>query len=159
MADISPGLAHGTLWIRDTTDRQWLDHTDKEYNRQRFALLSVMYGWLCSNDNQLIYANQEPHFVYSVDHGHFFPNGPNWTVSSLTNASEAKPNEEIRAKCALTDQEINVALQALGNISVTKITETIAYPPDEWGVSLEEKSALASFLCSRQAIMVDMIRA
>lgn len=86
--DISPGLAHGSVWIRDTTDRQWLIHTDKPYNRSRFALLSIMYGWLFSNDNQLIYANQPPHYVYSVDHGHFFPNGPNWTEQQLVATPE-----------------------------------------------------------------------
>ncbi len=155
MDGIAPGLAHGTLWIRDTTDRQWLIHTDKDYNRARFALLSVMYGWLSANDHQLIYANQEPHLVYSVDHGHFFPNGPDWTVQHLTNAPEAKPYEEIRTPCALSHQEIGRALDALASVSLSQIAEAVAYPPDEWGVSAEERTALVDFLSSRQAIMVN----
>jgi hypothetical protein len=159
IADFSPGLAHGSLYVGDTSDRLWLAHMDKEYNRGRFALLSVMYGWLCANDNQLIYANQEPYLVYSVDHGFFFPGGPEWKISNFANSIEAKPYEEIRTQCSLTEQEIGVAIQALGRVSTTKIVEAIAWTPDEWGVSLEEKAALASFLCTRQDTMVNVVRA
>lgn len=155
MRDISPGVAHGSLWIRDTTDRQWLVHHDKPYNRPRFALLSVMYGWLTANDKQLIYSNQEPHLVYSVDHGHFFPNGPDWTIQSLASGAATTPNQEICRACALTNQEIAAALQALQSLTSAQIADAVAFPPDEWGVSPEERIALAAFLLDRQAKMIN----
>jgi hypothetical protein len=41
----------------------------------RFASIAIFYGWLGANDRQFIYGKNAPYKVYSVDHGHFFPNG------------------------------------------------------------------------------------
>lgn len=150
LQDVSAGIAHGTLWVKDTTDRQWLAYTDKDYNHSRFALLSILYGWLCANDHQLIYHNQEPYYVYSVDHGHFLPNGPNWTIESLAGAPNPQPYEELRTGCNLSDCDIKFGLQAIRKVSNTNIMEAIAFPPDEWGVTMGERVSMAQFVIDRQ---------
>lgn len=154
MSIIAPGLAHGTLWIKNTTDKQWVAYTDKSYNRPRFALLSVLYGWLIAGDKQLIYSNQEPNLVYSVDHGHFFPEGPNWTIDKLANCPQPQPHTELRKDCSLTDMEIDTAINALASISTADIIDSVAVPPDEWGVNQDERLALAHFLLSRRSQMI-----
>jgi len=155
LQDVTAGVAHGTQWEKDTTDRQWLAYTEKEYNRPRFALLSILYGWLCANDHQLIYHNQEPHYVYSVDHGHFLPNGPNWTIESLAQAPNAQPYEELRVGCNLTPNDVELGLKALKKVSFLNIIEAVAFPPDEWGVNMEERVAMAQFVISRQKAMLE----
>jgi len=155
MADIAPGTAHGALWIRDTTDRQWLAYTDRPYNRTRFALLSVMYGWLCANDHQLIYSNQDPFLVHSVDHGHFFPNGPDWTAAHLATPPAPHAYQEIVAGCGLSTKEIQAAIDALAGVSSSQIAEAVGFPPDEWGVSMPERLALAGFLAGRQVLLLN----
>ena len=155
MADISPGVAHGAPWIRDTTDKQWLAYTDRPYNRPRFATLSVMYGWLCANDHQLIYSNQEPYLVHSVDHGHFFPNGPNWTEANLATPPPPGPYQEIVRGCALSNQEVHQALDQLARVSSARIAEAVGFPPDAWGVSMPERVALGRFLASRQLLLLN----
>jgi hypothetical protein len=61
-------------------------------NKYRFAAAAVMYSWLGASDRQFIYGKAGSHKVYSVDHGHFFQNGPNWTIASL---SAAPPPQRI----------------------------------------------------------------
>lgn len=153
MADITPGVAHGASWIRDTGDKQWLAYTDKLYNRARFALLSILYGWLSANDHQLIYSNQEPFRVHSVDHGHFFPKGPDWTEASLAGSPRPQPYAEIVNGCSLSEQETQQSLDALAAISSDQIAEAMGFPPDEWGVSMPERVALGKFIASRQGLL------
>src|SRR4051794_7290268 len=66
---IPPGIAHGSPFLRDCSDRLWIEHTGAPENRERFARLAVLYGWMHAGDRQLIYANAAPHLVHSVDHG------------------------------------------------------------------------------------------
>jgi hypothetical protein len=153
MQDVPAGIAHGSLLIDNATDRLWLEHTDKDYNQTRFALLCVLYGWLCANDNQLIYSNQDPFLVYSVDHGHFFPNGPDWRVSHLINTNDVKPNSEILTACKFSSNILNDSIQAMKRVSTKGISEAVGLPPDEWGVSFSERIALARFIEERQALM------
>jgi hypothetical protein len=150
MQGLIPGIAHGTLYVSNTTEREWLLHTDKHYNRPRFALLSIMYGWLCANDHQLIYCNQEPNLVYSVDHGHFFPHGPTWTIEVLATAAPVEPYLPLRGGCGLADSEIGTALVALANVTDNDIVGAVGLPPEEWNVSQEERIALVHFIISRR---------
>ena len=152
--DISSGLAHGTLWITDTTDRLWLAHTDKDYNRSRFAALSILYGWLCANDQQLIYSNQDPYLVHSVDHGHFFPGGQDWNVQSLANNPQVQPYPEIYNNCSLKDEDIKASLINLNKITYGDIIKVVGLPPDEWGVSMSERVEISKFIISRRDEML-----
>lgn len=86
---IPAGVSHGSHLIPDCSDRQWLAHQDVPDNRLRFAALAVLYGWIPAGDHQLIYSQTAPHLVYSVDHGHFFPGGPNWTATGLGGAGSS----------------------------------------------------------------------
>jgi hypothetical protein len=86
LGHLVPGLAHGSQWIPDCSDRQWVQASDLKENRSRFGALAVLYGWVRANDHQLIYSNADPRLVHSVDHGHFFPSGPDWRIQDLREA-------------------------------------------------------------------------
>lgn len=83
MAHITPGIGHGTKMIENTSERLAIERNNEPYNRPRFALLCIFFGWLGGSDTQYIYSTEDPYLVYSVDHGHFFHGGPNWNVTSL----------------------------------------------------------------------------
>lgn len=154
LVDITPGVAHGTLLIPDTSDRQWLTHTEKPYNRQRFSQLAILYGWLFANDQQLVYSNHEPYLVYSVDHGHFFPGGPDWTLASIAGGAPVQPYPEICNACNLSENEIKSAVDLLSQISDEAIIQAVAIPPDDWKVSIDERTALVEFIISRRDAML-----
>jgi hypothetical protein len=89
LIEIDPGLwgfiagtAHATQHISDCFDG-FFDHAESLENRPRFVLFALLYGWCVSGDHQFLYEKQEPHFVHSVDHGHFLPGSTSWNVTTL----------------------------------------------------------------------------
>ncbi len=155
MAGIPPGTAHGSEWVRNTSDKEWLSYTNEPYNRSRFAHLALLYGWLCARDHQLIYSIYDPHLVHSVDHGHFFPGGPNWTAQQLANGPEPIPYQEIQDQCHLLPIDIQAAPNALQEMTDDMILSAVAAPPDEWGVSMQEREAIATFILERRRALLE----
>src|SRR5438477_3698327 len=78
------GVSHGSELIKDVTERvDQFQHVGDDDNRNRFASLGVLHGWISFSDRQFLYEISDPFRVSAVDHGHFFPNGPNWTLATL----------------------------------------------------------------------------
>jgi hypothetical protein len=74
---------------------------------------AVLYDWLQAHDQQFLYEKSSK-LIYSHDHGHFFPNGPNWNRSELENPPT--PRQLIRTiqnTCNLTRLEISEAKDRL----------------------------------------------
>ena len=78
--------------------------------KNRCALLAVMYGWFQAGDNQLLYRKTPPELVFSVDHGHFFPGGPEWTVEGGATRLEAHFAPSRRAQRLLLAASIALTL-------------------------------------------------
>ncbi|MEM9542285.1 MAG: HipA family kinase [Cyanobacteria bacterium P01_E01_bin.42] len=150
-AYLTPGTAHGVVFIPECSDdREGIRFARQKENRKRFALLAVLFGWIGANDRQFIYKMSSPNLVFSVDHGHFFPSGPNWTIATLQNALEPSIDEYLRSQCCLTESEINKALEPLKALEEEKIIEAVASPPIEWEITIEERVALVEYLITRQ---------
>jgi hypothetical protein len=130
MAHMQPGIGHGTKMIDDTSDRLAIERNNELYNKPRFALLSVFFGWLGGSDTQYIYKTTDPHLVYSVDHGHFFPNGPNWTIATLTGAPAAVVQTDIVQQCGLTAAELVTACTGLRGLESAQIANAIGVCPE-----------------------------
>ncbi|MBR8828982.1 MAG: hypothetical protein DSM107014_13965 [Gomphosphaeria aponina SAG 52.96 = DSM 107014] len=52
-------------------------------------MLATLYGWTNANDHQFLFKKTPPRLIYSVDHGHFFPNPPHWSLDDLLKSSPA----------------------------------------------------------------------
>ncbi len=151
LSHIRTGLCHGSLWIRDCTDRLGFEHANEPPNRSRFARLAILYGWIGANDHQFIYLKDPPHLVFSVDHGHFFPGGPNWTAATLAGAPQASPDPTVISGCALTDVELRTACLELEGVDGRIIAAAIAAPLDDWGISANERIVVAEYLFRRRS--------
>lgn len=155
---LSPGKAHATRFIANCfDDRDTIKYKNHEENRPRFALLSVLFGWVYSQDQQFIYQKNHPNLVYSVDHGHFFPGGHDWTVSDITSAPTATVDKKLVSSCELTDNEIRQALIALEEVTEETIVQAVASPPDEWGITMEERVAMVEYLMKRQQELLNAL--
>jgi hypothetical protein len=150
LSHIPSGIAHATLYIKDCFDSSELIATSEPENRSRFALLAVLYGWIYANDIQFIFKKNPPRLVYSVDHGHFFPGGPNWTEYDLIQAPDAKLDPFLDQHCNFTTDEISSALRALESVSEETIIQAVATPPSEWGLTLDERVTLVEYLTRQQ---------
>jgi hypothetical protein len=150
MSHMPAGISHGNRWIPDCSERAWIQYTDEPQNRPRFALLAVLYGWVVPSDPQMIYENTAPHFVHSIDHAWFFPGGPNWTVDTLRAAPSPVPDATIVSECGLSNDELREAARRLSDVTDAAIAEAVAIPPEDWGISLDERVALAIYLAERR---------
>lgn len=150
LSHIPSGTAHATLFIPDCRDDCGLIATSEPENRSRFVLLAVLYGWVYANDIQFIFKKNPPRLVYSVDHGHFFPGGPNWTERDLIQAPQAELNSYLCENCNFTPDEISLALRDLSSVSEKTIIQAVATPPSEWGLTLDERVTLVEYLTRQQ---------
>lgn len=154
MAHMTPGISHGCVWIPGCSEREDIMHLGHGDNRRRFARLAVLYGWVFANDRQYIYRNRMPFEVYSVDHGHFLPDGPWWTVASLEADEYVVPDPHLIGGCGLTGPDLREACMGLLGINDAVIARAVAAPPDHWGVTLPERVGLAAYLSNRRAQLI-----
>jgi hypothetical protein len=158
MQHMPPGLAHGSRSLfPDCTERLWLESGLHRLpaNRSRFALLAVLYGWLQAGDRQLIYQKTPPELVFSVDHGHFFPGGPEWAVAGLSGDARADLDGELMNSCSFTREEIAGALRTLLPVGPKTIAEAVAAPPEEWNLTLDLRVAAAQYLYKRRGELLE----
>ena len=158
MLPMVAGVGHGSKRVPDVTERvDPIQHLDAGDNRTRFAALAVLYGWIGSNDRQFLYGKADPWAVWSVDHGHFFPGGPNWTVASLAGGGSTGPEPGLKADCKLVAADLAPIKARLSTVTADLIAEIVAGPPDEWGITLAERVALGQYLDSRRVEMLSAI--
>lgn len=146
MHHLTPGKAHGSRIMEDCSEREAFANYNEGDNRRRFASIAIFYGWLVANDRQFIYGKANPHNVYSVDHGHFFPGGPDWSAAGLGAAPAAVADRETVTACALNADELRDACQPLHSITPELIAAAVALVPNGWNLSADERIALCEYL-------------
>ncbi len=153
---MASGVAHGSRDIEDVTERAAIQHTDLPENRRRFALLALLFGWAHAGDHQFIYEKNAPHRVYSVDHGHFLPGGPNWTAASLAGALQAQADADAQLVQAvgLTAAELREAAAKLIQVDQETIKGAVASVPEGWGITAEERTRLIEFFVRRREELI-----
>jgi hypothetical protein len=156
---ILAGVAHATEFIEDCSDnRELFLHTKEPANRERFAMLCVLYSWIYARDHQFIYSKQKPNLVHSVDHGHFFVGGPNWTKEHLNLSNAVQIDRLLFDTCKPTPQELRPAISACEAITEQNILKVVAAPPTEWGITIDDRLALVEYLISRQKKIMAIFR-
>ena len=119
-------------------------------NRPRLASLAVLYGLALAADHQVIYRLDGEQLVFSVDHGHFFPNGPYWSIASLEGALNGTVDQIIVLSCTLSQSEMALPLRQLRELTELQIAEAVASPPDTRQFSETERIAVARYLWRRR---------
>lgn len=145
--DFDAGTAHGTEFVEDCFDSYDLRSIDD--NRIRLLTLALLFGWTHANDQQFIYKRPSPYTVYSVDHGHFFPNQPNWRVQDLENDLSAILDPYFN-QCHFLADELNIVYDILNNVTEEAIVQAVAFPRYEWGITSEEKLGMINYLKKRK---------
>ena len=156
LADVSAGLGHATRWVPDCTDKLGVDHMDKSYNRQRFALLQVLYSWALAGDHQLIYSKSDPFLVLSVDHGHFLNGSTGWSAASLRGCGPPALDPYF-AMCGLPASALVIARAALAAITDSEIRLVAGGPPDAWGTTPDDRAAIAEYFIRRRDQLVAIL--
>jgi hypothetical protein len=154
-AAMQPGIWHGSRYMPGLSrDRQPVLHTTVAENRARFASLALLYGWIGSwQDHQFLYQRKPPPLVFSVDHGHFFPGGPDWQIAQLAAPPNGGgPDASLCSESKLTPLELEAAAGTYRSMDATTvIARAVAAPLDEWGITMAERVALAEYLAKRHS--------
>jgi hypothetical protein len=149
MGHLLAGIAHGSKFCDGLGDR------DNEFkyidrNKSRFASILVLHAWTLCNDRHFLYQAQQPFNVYSVDHGNYFAGGPHWISDDLDPGDPATVPNDLIQSCHLDADALLAACLPLQDIDERHIAKALAAPPEEWGVSLNERVALGKYLRKRQ---------
>lgn len=152
-----PGIGHGTRLIERCADSDNVEHVEAGDNRQRFAFLAVLYGWCGASDRQYLYAEDAPRLVYSVDHGLFFHGGENWTIETLEIAPPPRPDATFTAHPLVDTYRVQLALNRLRGVTTNDIVQAVASPPAQWGFTIDERIAVASYLEVRRDVLLGVI--
>jgi hypothetical protein len=151
LGGLEGGLAHGSKYISDASKtRQGIAFQNLSENRIRFALLAILYGWaFVQSDHQFFYQDGT-NLVFSFDHGHFFPGGPQWTIEGLNGAPPVMPDSVICNACQFAPDELAEARRRLSAVTFDSIAVAVAAPPISWGLNLDDRVALAIHMESRK---------
>lgn len=152
--DFDAGAAHGTEYIADCFDSYELLATDEKNNRIRLITLALLFGWTHASDHQFVYQRPSPYTIYSVDHGHFFPNPPNWRIEHLDDDSPAMLDPFFDQCCFLQD-ELNKIYDILISVTEKEIIRAVSCPRTEWGITFEEKLGMINYLTKRKQELQD----
>lgn len=152
IAHLSPGLAHGSLLVANCSDRLGIVPPATDRNRSAYATLAVLYGWAQASDQQLVSRLDAAGDIFSVDHGLFFPGAPNWDSSTLASAPPPALDGQFMPHVLLPD--LSSVLDRLRTISDKVIAEFVAGPPAAWGVTEDERVALADYLSHRRDTLI-----
>jgi hypothetical protein len=155
MSHLIPDLAHGSLLMNDCSDRMGIFAPTSDQQRRDLASIAIFYGWAHCNDLQIIKQIGAPEDIFTVDHGHFLHGGPAWTIASLVAAPPPAPDPSCTAH--LTPAELDPPVHRLRALGDTAIAGFIAAAPDEWGITTDEKLALAKYLSQRRDELVKLM--
>jgi len=153
-SDLGTGYAHGSREVRDVHDSDAIEYIDGE-NRPRFALLSLLYGWMDPKDYQYLYGNDPPHLVWSHDHGWFLPGGNDWNSRTLADASPARVDYTVVNQVELSQKEINIARECLDAVTTEQVQDIINSIPKEWGILDFERDTLFGFITKRRIELLE----
>lgn len=143
------GAVHGTEFIPNCIDQWTLIATSEPENRIRLATLSLLYGWTHANDHQFIFHKIPPRIIYSVDHGHFFPNQPEWRVEDLEQDLPATLDIYFE-NCNFADDELKYIYDILNNVTDQAIVKAVAFPREDWGITFAERLGMINYLINRK---------
>ena len=149
LQDFGAGTAHGTEFIPNCIDEWTLIATSEPKNRIRLATLALLYGWTHANDRQFIFRQTPPRIIYSVDHGHFFPNPPEWRIADLEQDTFAVLDSEFE-NCNFTDDELKIVYDILNEVTDSTIVQVVAFPREDWGITFAERWAMINYLIERK---------
>ena len=155
MGHCRAGICHGSELIKDVMERiDQFQYVADDDNKRRFTILGVLHAWIGFSDRQFLYEINHPFRVSAVDHGHFFPNGPNWTLASLATAAAPVVAADLVGACSLARGDLYAGCSALAKATDGEIARILAIPPAEWGVKINERIGVAKYLSARRDVLL-----
>jgi hypothetical protein len=156
--DAAATVAHASKIIPDVVDASY-EYAGEPENRPRFGAIGVLYTWVEANDYQYLYLKARPRLVFSFDHGECLPEGRNWTADALHRSNVGNVDPLVREFGQVSQIHMLAATARLAAITSVQLADIVALAPNAWGVSMEERIALAEYLDRRRQQTIDAVAA
>jgi hypothetical protein len=158
------GVHHGSVLIENLGEpvkrpTEWRK-VDAIPNRDRFALLAMLYGWVyCSYDHQVSFETSPPRFVWCYDHGFTIGLGQapltrggdsRWDSLVLENRRTVAVDRVFQQAFGFAAGDLRKAVTPLESIDAPRIAAVIASIPNDWYCTDDERVALARYLNDRR---------
>jgi hypothetical protein len=156
-ATLQVGLAHASRHVEDAEQLHSLEHRQQDDNSRRHVGVFAIYDWCWGGDDQWLYCHTEDQKLYSHDHGHYLPGGPNWSEDTLT-AHVDEQHVLNSPKPGLDPAAINEFAGQLENINREKLLPILRSVPTVWAVTDTELEAVGFFLERRAPAVAERLR-
>jgi hypothetical protein len=151
------GWAHGSLALEPVVETRTLQDRSSDNNARRHAGIYALYDWVGGSDPQWLVRGTDSEY-FSHDHGHYFPNGPNWDIASLA-AAVGHPCPLGVPPAGLDAPELARLAAAIEATTLEEIEACVAKVPAAWPVTDVELGAVVSFVLDRRQPVADRLRA
>lgn len=131
---IPDGLAHGSPLIEDVIAREdKLSQVRRDHNRQRIAMLLVLWDWAMGQDPQWLYDEAEHGSVWSFDHGMWLDAGEGpWTEKGLETVSTTGWTFDEKIPEGLDAAAFIEAADRLDEVKATDVLSALSRVPRQW---------------------------
>jgi hypothetical protein len=153
---LEPGWAHGSVAVDPAVETRDLASRGANENARRHAGIYALHDWLGGSDAQWLMVGGDNAF-YSHDHGHYFPNGPAWTTSSLQQAA-ASAFPLGFPSTGLDPAELARLADRLNDLTEEEVVAAMSNLPAEWPVQEDELEALFDFVYGRRSAVAQRLR-
>jgi hypothetical protein len=154
---LQAGLASGSRHVEGVLEHRDLVHLEDDDNRARHAGVFALYDWCWGSDDQWLYSSIEDSKIYSHDHGHYLPGGPDWTVQQLVSHVDV-PHPQSRSPAELSPAMLDKLADRLERLSRSSITKVLLAVPAGWQVAQDELETVGWFLERRAPQVAERLR-
>ncbi|MET3322611.1 UNVERIFIED_ORG: hypothetical protein ABIC97_005759 [Peribacillus simplex] len=132
-------------------------HVSNINNHQSLASIILFDYWLCNGDrtrkNILLHEeNLNSYQLWAIDHAEVF-GSYNWLLPDLGRLPVGilkSATHQIMALFIKDEKQFTEQLELIQTMPILLIEEIVAFIPDDWGVSMEEKKGMVTTLLSRR---------
>jgi hypothetical protein len=151
-------VAHGSLAVSGAIEQvPQLLHRGEDENALRHAGFVALHDWLWGGDDQWLRAAGDSNRYYSHDHGHYFPQGPNWTPASLSAHRDAA-HPSTQPIDNLNPNELMRIASRLDTVAQEEIAAMLQNIPASWPFDAAAKAAVVDFAVHRAPGVADRLR-
>lgn len=156
---LTAGLGHASEAVPDATEvRGAPGRRSDDDNRRRHVGLAAVYDLCWGADDQYLHSTTDLWKIYSHDHGHYLPGGPQWSADVLR--SDADLDHEVPFDFAgLRADDVEEVAAAVDRLNRSALASVILGVPTEWGTPDEDLAALGHFLETRTGPVAARLRA
>jgi hypothetical protein len=153
-----PGFGHASLEVETAQEvRGAPSRPGEDDNRRRQAGLAAVYDLCWGADEQYLHAVSDDWKIYSHDHGHYFPGGPQWTQDSLR-ASVTDPHTLGITTVGADADALEAFAVAVESLQRESLVEVLNGVPASWAVLDEALATLGWFIEERRVGVAQRLR-